>query len=103
MGGKIYSHKFYVLPRRNDHIMILGRMWIENRHKTKEHRSSKTVIEALTWLTQEKPGGYRGITCEIKTKFGYKVVEVPYRIPQTIQSKVLEEVSRLLNKGYIRE
>ncbi|KAF9760559.1 hypothetical protein NGRA_3131 [Nosema granulosis] len=32
MGGKIYSHKFYVLSRRNDHIIILGRTWIENRN-----------------------------------------------------------------------
>ncbi|KAF9746905.1 Transposon Tf2-11 polyprotein, partial [Nosema granulosis] len=103
LGEKIYSHRFYVLPKRNDNIMILGRNWIENRHKTKERRFSKTVNEALIWLTQEKPEGYRGMACEIKTKFGYKVVEVPYRIPQTVESKVLEEVNRLLNKGYIRE
>ncbi|KAF9760950.1 Transposon Ty3-G Gag-Pol polyprotein [Nosema granulosis] len=88
---------------RENFVVILGRGWIKN--KNMDHRShiSLTTEEALTRLSMAKREGHEGLTCEINTKPGFRVVDVPYRIPQSLETKIYEEIARLLSKGYIRE
>lgn len=65
---------------------------------------SKNTQSALNSLFAEKIYGYNGDEkCEIRTKKGYRVVDVPYKIPQAMEIKVEEEIERLLKKGYIKE
>ncbi|KAF9744816.1 Transposon Ty3-G Gag-Pol polyprotein, partial [Nosema granulosis] len=102
--GIRYRGIFYILPKREDYTVILGRDWIKNNKVVESSKIiSATSEEALERLNQTKEMGYTGIVCEIKTKPGFKIVEVPYRISQAMEIKVDKEIERLLKKGYVRE
>jgi hypothetical protein len=98
--NKKCEEKFYILPKRDDELVILGKNWLiknAKKHKPEAEESLEMLIEEL--CTPKR--SIEDYVCRINTIPGKIVVMKPYKIEQALESKVDAEVARLLKKGYI--
>jgi hypothetical protein len=98
---QLYEEEFYILPKRNDELIILGTQWIGKTNKKIMKTSDSEDIDCLIDKLCERGRSVQGYTCRIETTPGKIVVDKPFKIEQAIEGKVEEEVERLLKFGYI--
>ena len=98
-----YVEIFYILPKREDVIIIMGRDWLRNQGpETKTEGKTFTNEMLIEELAKEKEGNIPGCECKIETLEGKIVVDKPYKLPQAYENRVEAEVGRLVKKQYIR-
>ncbi|MGL4849714.1 MAG: RNase H-like domain-containing protein [Clostridium sp.] len=97
---KLYTEEFFILPKRMDELIILGKKWIRGE-KEDDIDSIDDIDTLIEKLCQKKNRKVKNYECKIDTIPGEIVVSKPTKIPQAMEDKVEEEVRRLLKLGYI--
>ncbi|KAF5141760.1 hypothetical protein G9O61_00g000470 [Vairimorpha ceranae] len=70
-----------MLPKRDDHIIIIGRDWLKNAKEKKENMKPEVGIESLLEeLSKERIETLPYCECKIETVEGKSIVDRQYKL-----------------------